>query len=63
MAVPKTKLSKTRTLSRRAHDFLTPPETMTCPNCGELKAPHRACRHCGHYKGMQYKVAITEINE
>ena len=22
-----------------------------CPNCHEMKQPHRACPHCGYYKG------------
>lgn len=25
----------------------------TCPNCGEVKLPHRACPKCGHYRGRQ----------
>ena len=24
-----------------------------CPQCGELKAPHKVCTNCGYYKGVQ----------
>jgi large subunit ribosomal protein L32 len=27
--------------------------TSTCPNCGEVKMPHRACPSCGQYRGNQ----------
>jgi len=26
-----------------------------CPNCHEMKQPHQACPHCGHYKGKAVK--------
>ncbi|HEX5774148.1 MAG TPA: 50S ribosomal protein L32, partial [Geomobilimonas sp.] len=51
MAVPKKKTSKSRKNMRRAHDFLTPPNVSTCPQCKAPKLPHRACPSCGTYKG------------
>ena len=24
-----------------------------CPNCHEMKLPHRVCPHCGQYKGRE----------
>ncbi|NPA13327.1 MAG: 50S ribosomal protein L32, partial [Aquificae bacterium] len=24
-----------------------------CPDCGQPKAPHRVCPHCGSYKGKE----------
>ncbi len=53
MAVPKKKTSKSRKNMRRAHDFLTPPNVSTCPQCKAPKLPHRACPSCGMYKGME----------
>jgi large subunit ribosomal protein L32 len=53
MALPKRKISKGRRNRRRAHDALTPRDTMVCPNCMELKLPHRACQSCGHYNGRE----------
>jgi large subunit ribosomal protein L32 len=51
MPNPKRRHSKQRTAKRRSHDFLTPTGVSNCPNCGEKKLPHRACKKCGEYKG------------
>ncbi|HEV2297451.1 MAG TPA: 50S ribosomal protein L32 [Candidatus Acidoferrales bacterium] len=51
MPNPKRRHSKARTSKRRAHDHLTAPSISNCPNCHEPKLPHRACPHCGYYKG------------
>jgi large subunit ribosomal protein L32 len=53
MANPKRKTSKGRRDRRRAHDALTPVDTMVCPNCMEVKLPHRACQSCGYYNGRE----------
>lgn len=53
MANPKRRHSKARRDKRRAHDALPHPPTSICPNCGEVKTPHRACVECGHYRGRQ----------
>ena len=53
MAEPKKKTSKSRKNMRRAHDFLTPPNASTCPQCKAPKLPHRACPSCGTYKGKE----------
>jgi len=59
MALPKRKHSKGRRNRRRAHDALTPRDTMICPNCLEVKLPHRACGSCGYYNGRQ----VVDIDE
>ncbi|MEE2776451.1 MAG: 50S ribosomal protein L32 [Acidobacteriota bacterium] len=51
MANPKRRTSKARRDRRRAHDALTKTGNSVCPECGEVKLPHRACRSCGTYKG------------
>jgi len=51
MPNPKRRHSKARRDRRRAHDALARPATSLCPNCGEVKQPHRACGHCGQYRG------------
>ena len=53
MPNPKRRTSKARRDRRRSHDALTPPATSTCPECGEVKMPHRACGHCGQYRGRE----------
>jgi large subunit ribosomal protein L32 len=53
MANPKRRHSKARRDKRRAHHALSAPATSTCAECGEAKAPHRVCPHCGHYRGRE----------
>jgi large subunit ribosomal protein L32 len=53
MAVPKRKMSKSRRDKRRANWKLTVPGLVKCPQCHELKLPHRVCPTCGFYKGRQ----------
>jgi large subunit ribosomal protein L32 len=55
MPNPKRRHSKRRTSTRRAHDGLSTPGLSKCPNCHEMKQSHRACSHCGYYKGRQVK--------
>lgn len=50
MAVPKRKMSKARRDSRRANWKLTAPGLVECPQCHEMKMPHRVCPECGYYK-------------
>lgn len=59
MAVPKTKISKSRRGMRRAHDKLTASNVNECPNCGEIKRPHHVCGACGYYDGRE----VTETAE
>ncbi|MCK4797448.1 MAG: 50S ribosomal protein L32 [Spirochaetes bacterium] len=52
MAVPKQKISKSRTRSqRRINMKLNLPKMTKCSECGELTLPHRVCTNCGYYKG------------
>lgn len=53
MAVPKNKVSKARRDKRRANWKLTAPNLVECPQCHELKLPHRVCPNCGQYKGKE----------
>ena len=53
MAVPKRRTSSTKRNKRRAHDALTEASWIECPNCNEPMLRHRACTHCGQYRGRQ----------
>jgi large subunit ribosomal protein L32 len=53
MAVPKKRMSKSRSRMRRSHDALTAPNLSPCPQCGDPKESHRVCSSCGHYRGKQ----------
>ena len=53
MAVPKRKTSRTRRDRRRAHKKTKAPTMVECPQCREMKVPHRVCSNCGSYKGKE----------
>ncbi len=53
MVVPKRKTSRSKRNKRRSHDALVAPAPIPCPECGELTLRHRACRHCGSYRGRK----------
>ena len=49
MPNPKRKHSKARPRRRRTHDKLKTPNLSRCPQCNQLRRPHRVCGNCGHY--------------
>ncbi|TDI58775.1 MAG: 50S ribosomal protein L32 [Alphaproteobacteria bacterium] len=53
MAVPKSKITRSKRNMRRAHDALVASNLGECPNCGEPKLPHHVCGSCGYYKGQE----------
>ncbi|MBA2478190.1 MAG: 50S ribosomal protein L32 [Actinomycetota bacterium] len=53
MAVPKGKMSRSRTRSRRAQWKAVKPNLVACPQCREPKLPHIACSACGTYNKRQ----------
>jgi large subunit ribosomal protein L32 len=53
MPNPKRRHSKARRDRRRTHDSLAQPAISLCPECGEVKMPHRVCGHCGQYRGRE----------
>jgi large subunit ribosomal protein L32 len=52
-AVPKRRISKSRRGRRRAHQALSAIHLVICPECGELRQPHRMCPNCGTYRGRK----------
>ncbi|GBD38058.1 50S ribosomal protein L32 [bacterium HR37] len=55
MALPKRRTSRSKSRKRRTHYKLSRPALSMCPNCNELKPPHRVCPSCGYYKGRTLK--------
>ena len=53
MAVPKRKMSRSNTRSRRANWKATAGKTVACPQCKSPHLPHTACGVCGTYNGRQ----------
>lgn len=59
MAVPKKKMSRSRTHRRKSNWKLAKPNQATCAQCNEPKRPHRACPTCGVYRGREFPQAVT----
>ena len=60
MAVPKKRMSNSRTAMRRAQwDKIPTPTLNTCKNCGEASRPHRVCGNCGHYAGREIIAGLS----
>lgn len=54
MALPKKRHSKARGRRRRTHWKISQGKGLSpCPQCKQLKIPHRICPVCGHYNGRQ----------
>ena len=53
MAVPKRRMSRSNTRSRRAQWKAKAVATSPCPQCRSPKLPHAACPVCGTYNGRQ----------
>jgi large subunit ribosomal protein L32 len=62
MAVPKTKVSKSKLRMRKAAWNSKVPRTAptACPDCGAPRQPHRVCPSCGKYDGRQVLVVSDE---
>jgi large subunit ribosomal protein L32 len=54
MAVPKRKMSRSATRSRKSANMrITPAPHSLCSNCGASRLPHTVCGNCGFYRGRQ----------
>lgn len=62
MAVPKSKITRSKRGMRRAHDALKSINATECSNCGELKLPHHICAACGHYASKEIVASVEEVD-
>lgn len=62
MAVPKSKITRSRRGNRRSHDSLVAGNPNECANCGELKRTHHVCSACGHYADRQVLSVADDID-
>ncbi|MDB4045714.1 50S ribosomal protein L32 [Amylibacter sp.] len=62
MAVPKSKITRSRRGNRRSHDTLVSDNPNECGNCGELKRPHHVCGACGHYDDREVVSVADDID-
>lgn len=62
MAVPKSKITRSKRGMRRSHDALVAANPNECGNCGELRRPHHICPSCGHYADREVVALADEID-
>ncbi|MDO4716682.1 MAG: 50S ribosomal protein L32 [Propionibacteriaceae bacterium] len=62
MAVPKRRMSRSNTRSRRSQWKTTAANTVVCANpaCREAHLPHTACPSCGQYGPRQARRQVLE---
>ncbi len=53
MAVPKSKISKSKGRSRVANWKANAPTVVECPQCHQSKVAHSVCAKCGYYDGQK----------
>jgi large subunit ribosomal protein L32 len=53
MAVPKRKVGRIVTNTRRSSHKIEAKNTQECPQCHDPKLPHRVCAGCGFYDGKE----------
>lgn len=66
MAMPKTKINRTRGRNRRAHYYRSKPsfQTTSCQICGATKRAHRVCLECGNYtNGKGDHIQVLEVED
>ncbi|MCA9026087.1 MAG: 50S ribosomal protein L32 [Planctomycetaceae bacterium] len=51
MAVPKRRMSKTRSRKRRSHNSVSAPKLQYCAQCSTPVPSHVVCPNCGYYHG------------
>ncbi len=57
--VPVKKKSKMRKRTRRSHHALKAVHLQACPQCGQARMPHVACRNCGYVNAHTTRQAKT----
>jgi large subunit ribosomal protein L32 len=60
MANPTHRHSKSRRDKRRANWKGEAPTLVECPECKEMKQPHRACVSCGTYNGKKILEVVSK---
>ena len=48
--LPCQRKSRSQSKMGRANKALTAVQSVSCPNCGQTKRPHAACRGCGYVR-------------
>lgn len=61
MSVPKKRRTKSQAKRRASHFGLEKVTVTKCEHCDKPVLPHRACPHCGYYRGR--KVLDVEAKE
>lgn len=62
MSVPKQRHTKGRRNRRRANIKIASKRMIACPKCSKATLGHKACPHCGFYKGKEV-VNVTKRSQ
>lgn len=60
MANPTHRHTRSRRDKRRAHWKGEVPPLVACPDCKEMKLPHRVCLNCGSYNGKKILDVVSK---
>jgi large subunit ribosomal protein L32 len=60
VAIPRTKISKSKGRKRRTFYKIKDVGLVPCKNCHTPKIPHRVCPVCNHYNGQKVELKITK---
>ncbi|HLS03403.1 MAG TPA: 50S ribosomal protein L32 [Actinomycetales bacterium] len=63
MAVPKRKMSRSNTRSRRSQWKASAVATVECSRCKSPRRPHQACPSCGAYNDRSYAEALRSEHD
>ena len=63
MALPKKRHTRARRGNRNAHAAMRVPNLSICEVCSADILSHRACPHCGSYRGREYGAKKVEAAE
>lgn len=63
MGLPAKRTTSSKRDMRRAHHALVVLVPGKCPKCGTAVLSHRACQHCGFYRGREVVNVLAELDK
>ncbi|MBI3115119.1 MAG: 50S ribosomal protein L32 [Candidatus Kerfeldbacteria bacterium] len=63
MGLPAKRNTRSSKRRRASHFALHASRLIPCDHCKKLKVPHRACPHCGYYRGREVIHTTTKLEK